>query len=112
MVWRGIDESPGFALLADALERRVGQAAANIMRAPFGLSNADELAALVRNAGFHDVVIQPRGWHGSLPVGRKICVELRFWLAVGRPGITGRRSSARGSNRGCSECFREIREQC
>ena len=30
------------------------------MRPPFGLSNADELAALVRNAGFHDVVIQQR----------------------------------------------------
>jgi len=46
--------------LAEALTRHVGQAAANIMRAPFGLSNADELAALVRNAGFQDVVIQPR----------------------------------------------------
>jgi len=60
MVWLGIDESPGFSVLAEALERHVGQAAANIMRAPFGLSNADELAALVRNAGFQDVVIQQR----------------------------------------------------
>jgi ubiquinone/menaquinone biosynthesis C-methylase UbiE len=60
MVWRGIDESPGFAVLAEALERHIGQAAANIMRAPFGLSNVDELAALVRNAGFQDVVIQRR----------------------------------------------------
>jgi ubiquinone/menaquinone biosynthesis C-methylase UbiE len=60
MVWRGIDESPGFAVLAEGLDRHVGQAAANIMRAPFALSNADELAALVRNAGFQDVVIQQR----------------------------------------------------
>jgi len=58
MVWRGIDESPGFAVLAEALERHVGQAAATIMRAPFGLSNADELAALVRAAGFQGVAIQ------------------------------------------------------
>jgi hypothetical protein len=55
MVWRGINESPGFAVLAEALERQVGQAAAAIMRAPFGLSSADELAALVRDAGFQDV---------------------------------------------------------
>jgi ubiquinone/menaquinone biosynthesis C-methylase UbiE len=61
MVWRGIDESPGFAVLAEALARHVGQAAAAIMRAPFGLSNADELATLVRGAGFRDVAIQQRG---------------------------------------------------
>jgi ubiquinone/menaquinone biosynthesis C-methylase UbiE len=60
MVWRGIHESPGFALLAEALERHVGQAAATIMRAPFGLSNADELAALVRAAGFQNIAIQQR----------------------------------------------------
>jgi hypothetical protein len=60
MVWRGIHESPGFAVLAEALERHVGQAAATIMRAPFGLSNADELEAFVRAAGFHGVAIQQR----------------------------------------------------
>jgi ubiquinone/menaquinone biosynthesis C-methylase UbiE len=60
MVWRGIHESPGFAVLADALQRHVGQAAAAIMRAPFGLSNATELEALVRAAGFQDVAIQQR----------------------------------------------------
>ncbi|MCK1780421.1 class I SAM-dependent methyltransferase [Bradyrhizobium sp. 132] len=60
MVWRGIHESPGFAVLADALQRHVGQAAVAIMRAPFGLSNADELEALVRATGFQDIVIQQR----------------------------------------------------
>jgi ubiquinone/menaquinone biosynthesis C-methylase UbiE len=57
MVWRSIHESPGFAILAEALERHIGQAAAAIMRAPFGLSNADELEALVRTAGFQGVTI-------------------------------------------------------
>src|SRR5262249_15937275 len=60
MVWRSIGESPGFAVLAESLERHVGQAAAAIMRAPFGLSNAEELAGLVRAAGFRDVAIQQR----------------------------------------------------
>ena len=60
MVWRGIQESPGFAALAEALERRIDQAAAAIMRAPFGLSNADVLADLVRAAGFQDVAVQQR----------------------------------------------------
>ena len=60
MVWGDLDESPGFAVLADALARHVGEAAAAIMRAPFGLSNADQLEALVRDAGFQDVAIQQR----------------------------------------------------
>lgn len=60
MVWRGIHESPGFAALAEALERHVGQAAGDIMRAPFSLSDADELTALVRNAGFQEVRVQQR----------------------------------------------------
>lgn len=58
MVWRGINESPGFAALAASLERHIGQAPAAIVRAPFALSDADELAALVRTAGFRDVTIQ------------------------------------------------------
>jgi ubiquinone/menaquinone biosynthesis C-methylase UbiE len=60
MVWRGIHESPGFASLAEAFERHVGRAAAEIMRAPFGLSDSEDLTALVRAAGFHDIVIQRR----------------------------------------------------
>lgn len=60
MVWRGMHESPGFAALAESLERHVGQAAAAIMRAPFGLSDAEELAGLVRAAGFQDVAVQQR----------------------------------------------------
>ncbi|SEF11792.1 Ubiquinone/menaquinone biosynthesis C-methylase UbiE [Rhizobiales bacterium GAS191] len=60
MVWRSIHESPGFAVLAESLERHVGQAAAAIMRAPFSLSDADELTALVRAAGFQDIAIQQR----------------------------------------------------
>ncbi len=60
MVWCGIQDSPGFAVLAEALERHVSKAAAIIMRAPFALADADELAALVRAAGFQDIAIQRR----------------------------------------------------
>jgi ubiquinone/menaquinone biosynthesis C-methylase UbiE len=60
MVWRGIQESPGFAALAEALERHIGQAAATIMRAPFGLSDAGELESLVSTAGFQDVAVEQR----------------------------------------------------
>jgi len=60
MVWCGIQESPGFAAFAEILERSVGPAAATIMRAPFGLSDADELSRLVATADFRDIAVQRR----------------------------------------------------
>ena len=75
MVWRVIHESPGFAVLAEALERHVGQAAATIMRAPFGLSNADQLEALVRAAGFHGVAIQQRSGMVRFPSAERFVLS-------------------------------------
>jgi ubiquinone/menaquinone biosynthesis C-methylase UbiE len=60
MVWSNIRESPGFAALAEILERNIGPAAASIMRAPFGLSDAGELTRLVENAGFRAVTVEHR----------------------------------------------------
>jgi ubiquinone/menaquinone biosynthesis C-methylase UbiE len=46
MVWRGIQYSPGFDVLAAAFARHVSIEAAGIMRAPFALAEAEELRAL------------------------------------------------------------------
>lgn len=58
MVWRGIQQSPGFEALAVALDRHVSAEAAGVMRAPFGFAEADGLRALVADAGFRDISIQ------------------------------------------------------
>lgn len=58
MVWRGIEHSPGFGALAEALARRVSAEAAGIMHAPFGLADADELRRLIAAAGFGDITIR------------------------------------------------------
>jgi ubiquinone/menaquinone biosynthesis C-methylase UbiE len=60
MVWSGIQESPGFEALANILERNVSPAAAAIMSAPFGLSDAGEFGKLVSDAGFREVTVQQR----------------------------------------------------
>src|SRR5215211_2671830 len=60
MVWCGIEESPGFEAFAQILERNVSPAAVTIMRAPFGLPDADELSRLVAAAGFRDIIVQRR----------------------------------------------------
>jgi len=58
MVWRGIEHSPGFGILAAALARHVGSEAAGIMRAPFALAEAGELRELVAGAGFRDITVR------------------------------------------------------
>jgi ubiquinone/menaquinone biosynthesis C-methylase UbiE len=59
MVWRSIEHSPGFGVLAAALARHVSSEAAGIMRAPFALADAEELRGLIAAAGFRDITIRP-----------------------------------------------------
>jgi len=67
MVWCGIQESPGFAAFTEILERNVGPAAATIMRAPFGLSDANELSRIVAAAGFRNIAGQRRAGTVEFP---------------------------------------------
>jgi SAM-dependent methyltransferase len=60
MVWRSIDHSPGFVVLAEALDRHVGPAAGAVMRAPFGLGDEGTLRGLVAGAGFREVKLDRR----------------------------------------------------
>jgi len=59
MVWRGIEHSPGFDILATALARHVSSEAAGIMRAPFALADAEALRGLIAGAGFRNITIRP-----------------------------------------------------
>ena len=60
MVWCSITESPGFEAFAEILERNVSLAAATIMRAPFGLADADELSRLIEAADFRNIKVRQR----------------------------------------------------
>lgn len=58
-VWREIERSPGFAVLAQALTRRISpQAGALMTSGPFGLSSAEELHGLVAAANFRAITIR------------------------------------------------------
>lgn len=57
-VWSRIERNPGMHALANALERHVGPEAANNRRAPFSLSDADELRELLLAARFSDVAVE------------------------------------------------------
>jgi ubiquinone/menaquinone biosynthesis C-methylase UbiE len=58
MVWREIDRAPGFAVLAAALGRTIGADAEELMRAPFALGDASELARLLEASGLCDCTIR------------------------------------------------------
>ena len=57
-VWGRIEHSPGMLALATALERHVSPAAGANRRAPFALSDSDELLRLIQGTGFRDVTIR------------------------------------------------------
>ena len=63
-IYKGPARSDGvvqqFEAFVEILERNVSPAAATMMRAPFGLSDANELSRLVAAAGFRDITIQQR----------------------------------------------------
>ena len=59
-VWREIELSPGFAVLAEALTRHVSPEAGALLKSgPFGLSSAEELRDLIAGAGFEDINVRP-----------------------------------------------------
>jgi ubiquinone/menaquinone biosynthesis C-methylase UbiE len=66
-VWGQLAHCPGMAALVAALQRHVGDAAANNRRAPFSLGDAAELERLVNDAGFHDVQVQTVASTGRFP---------------------------------------------
>ncbi len=56
-LWRGIEFNPGHRIVAEVLERNVNNEAGATRRAPFTLSQREEIRQLFANAGFADIVI-------------------------------------------------------
>ena len=54
-VWRSVEYSPGYVVLADALDRHLEEGAGAMMRSPFDAWDTTELPELVQDAGFDDV---------------------------------------------------------
>lgn len=56
-VWRPIEFNSTYVVMADALERYVGEDAATMMRSPFPPWDRSALTALLREAGFREAVV-------------------------------------------------------
>ena len=56
-VWRSVKYSPGYVVLADALDQHLEEGDGDMMRSPFDAWDTAELRTLVRDAGFNDVTV-------------------------------------------------------
>jgi len=56
-VWRPLDHQPAYVVLAEALERHLGDEAGAMMRSPFPTWDGKDVRTLTRDAGFDDVSV-------------------------------------------------------
>ncbi|HJZ71824.1 MAG TPA: methyltransferase domain-containing protein [Vicinamibacterales bacterium] len=69
--WKGIQHSPGFLALAEALAKHAGPEAAAIARGPFALGDEGELRSVIAGAGFKDIAVHHRTKMLTFPSGEE-----------------------------------------
>lgn len=77
-VWRPIKYNPGHAVFADVLDRHVSEEAGATRRAPFKLSDRNELRLMVTDAGFQNAVVSLYTQVARFPSAEAM---IRFMLA-------------------------------
>lgn len=81
--WDALERSDAYPEAVDLLARRAGEAAADALRAPFVLGDANALEALLREAGGEDVAVERHVGTARFPSLRVMVeADLRGWLPV------------------------------
>ncbi len=82
-VWDRLENSEAYAVEVDLLDRLAGAAAADALRAPFVLGDADALAALFDRSGAGDVQVTTHRGTARFPSLRAMVeADLRGWLPI------------------------------
>ncbi|MDH3442158.1 MAG: class I SAM-dependent methyltransferase, partial [Gammaproteobacteria bacterium] len=82
-VWRSVEHNPAYADIISVLEEQVGTAAADALRLPYSLGNADEVTAVLEGGGFADITIEAKTETAKFPSSRQMVeAELRGWLPL------------------------------
>lgn len=82
-VWDALENSAAYPEAVDLLERRAGSAAADALRAPFVLGDAEKLHVLFEAAGVDEVSVTPHVGTARFPSVRTMVeADLRGWLPV------------------------------
>ena len=82
-VWDSLERSAAYPIEVELLERLAGPAAANALRAPFVLGDADALVALCDGSGFESVNVRTVNGTARFPdIRTMVEADLRGWLPV------------------------------
>ena len=82
-VWASLDRAPAYAAEVALLERVAGTQAAEALRAPFALGDADELRRLIASAGIREATITTEvGVARFSSIRFMVEADLRGWLPV------------------------------
>jgi SAM-dependent methyltransferase len=82
-VWRSVEHNPAYADVISVLEMEVGTAAADALRLPFCLGDADAVTGLLHKGGFSGISVDARTESASFPSSRQMVeAELRGWLPL------------------------------
>jgi SAM-dependent methyltransferase len=82
-VWRSVDHNPAYADIIRVLEEHVGPPAADALRLPYSLGDAEEVAAALNSGGFDSVLVETKTEVATFPSARRMVeAELRGWLPL------------------------------
>jgi len=82
-VWRSVEHNPAYADIISVLESQVGTAAADALRLPYSLGDAEEVTAVLDRSGFVDITVEARTESAQFPSSRQMVeAELRGWLPL------------------------------
>lgn len=82
-VWDALEASPAYPIEVELLDRLAGAEAADALRAPFVLGDADAVAAHFNDAGLHSIEVDTITGEARFPSVRSMVeADLRGWLPV------------------------------
>ena len=59
-VWRSVEHNPAYGDIISVLEQQVGTAAADALRLPYGLGDADKVTAVLESSGFREITVEAK----------------------------------------------------
>lgn len=82
-VWMSVEHNPAYADIISVLQKQVGTAAADALRLPYSLGDADKVTAALEGSGFTDIKIEAMTESATFPSSRQMVeAELRGWLPL------------------------------
>jgi len=81
--WRSVEHNPAYADIIAVLEEQVGTPAADALRLPYSLGDAQDVTAVLERSGFEEIKVEAKTELARFPGSRQMVeAELRGWLPL------------------------------